>query len=334
MVVTNPFLLGNYGPVATECTEEHLAVTGAVPPELAGRYLRTGPNPYGAADPEKYHWFIGDGMVHGVELRDGRARWYRNRWVRTDPIAAALGESPRGGPAQPMYDSSNTNVIGHAGIDLLLDRRCDPLPPHARARHDRSPRLRRAAAHGFHRAPEDRPGHGRAPRLRLLVGRAVPAVSRDRREREPRAHGADHGRRPDDDARLRAHAVVGGVPRPARRVRHEDGGARRVDAVSLGRRLRRARRRHAARRRRRRRALVRRRSLLRVPSDERVRRRRHGRDRRRAASDDVPQQRDRPERRRCPDARPLDDRSAGGQGARGPPRRPWAGVPARQRVAA
>ena len=120
MVVTNPFLLGNYGPVATECTEEHLAVTGAVPPELAGRYLRTGPNPYGAADPEKYHWFIGDGMVHGVELRDGRARWYRNRWVRTDPIAAALGESPRGGPAQPMYDSSNTNVIGHAGSIFSL----------------------------------------------------------------------------------------------------------------------------------------------------------------------------------------------------------------------
>ena len=25
------------------------------------------------------HWFAGDGMVHGIRLRDGRAEWYRNR---------------------------------------------------------------------------------------------------------------------------------------------------------------------------------------------------------------------------------------------------------------
>jgi carotenoid cleavage dioxygenase len=25
-------------------------------------------------DPEIYHWFAGDGMVHGVRLRDGKAR--------------------------------------------------------------------------------------------------------------------------------------------------------------------------------------------------------------------------------------------------------------------
>jgi carotenoid cleavage dioxygenase-like enzyme len=36
---------------------------------------------------------MGDGMVHGVRLRGGRAEWYRNRWVRT-PQLAALSRAP------------------------------------------------------------------------------------------------------------------------------------------------------------------------------------------------------------------------------------------------
>ena len=67
-----------------------------------------------------YHWFIGDGMIHGVELDAGGARWYRNRWVRTDEIARAMGEQPVEGPTPPMYDTSNTNVLGHAGRILSL----------------------------------------------------------------------------------------------------------------------------------------------------------------------------------------------------------------------
>ncbi len=31
---------------------------------------------------EGYHWFLGEGIVHGVRLEDGHARWYRNRYVR------------------------------------------------------------------------------------------------------------------------------------------------------------------------------------------------------------------------------------------------------------
>ncbi len=115
----NPYLSGNYGPVADEITTTDLTVTGTIPAALAGRYLRTGPNPHGApADP--FHWFLGDGMIHGIELRDGRATSYRNRWVRTDAMADALGEPRRTGPTQPMYDSSNTNVVGFAGRILSL----------------------------------------------------------------------------------------------------------------------------------------------------------------------------------------------------------------------
>lgn len=35
---------------------------------------------------------MGDGMVHGVRLRDGKIEWYRNRWIRTLTVATALSE--------------------------------------------------------------------------------------------------------------------------------------------------------------------------------------------------------------------------------------------------
>ncbi len=114
-----PYLAGNYAPVPDEITVTELPTTGRLPEALSGRYLRTGPNPHGAPV-EPYHWFLGDGMIHGIRIRGGRAEWYRNRWVRTDAIADALGEPRRPGPAQPMYDASNTNVLGFAGRILSL----------------------------------------------------------------------------------------------------------------------------------------------------------------------------------------------------------------------
>lgn len=123
-VTANPYLLGNYGPVPDEITTTDLEVA-AIPRELRGRYVRIGPNPYRMPE-GPYHWFTGDGMVHGVELRDGRATWYRNRWVRTHAIATAMGEEPVGGPAPPMYDSSNTNVLGFAGRILALTESAMP----------------------------------------------------------------------------------------------------------------------------------------------------------------------------------------------------------------
>ena len=53
------------------------------PAELDGSYLRNGPNPIGAQDPDAYHWFTGDGMVHGLRLRDGEALWdVATEWER------------------------------------------------------------------------------------------------------------------------------------------------------------------------------------------------------------------------------------------------------------
>jgi carotenoid cleavage dioxygenase len=119
------YLSGNYGPVSEEITRFDLPVTGEVPAGLDGRYLRIGPNPWPLPE-GPYHWFTGAGMVHGVELRDGRAASYRNRWVRTDAQAERLGEPARGGPAQPMFDSSNTNVLAHAGRILAMTEGCLP----------------------------------------------------------------------------------------------------------------------------------------------------------------------------------------------------------------
>jgi carotenoid cleavage dioxygenase len=97
-----------------------LEVAGSIPDHLDGRYLRNGPNPAGEIDPELYHWFIGDGMVHGIRIRDGKAEWYRNRWVRGPQMAKLLGEPVRPGHFGVSPIGANTNVIGHAGKTLAL----------------------------------------------------------------------------------------------------------------------------------------------------------------------------------------------------------------------
>ena len=99
--IENLYLSGNAAPVPDEITAENLMVTGTIPAELEGRWLRNGPNPIGEVDPATHHWFTGNGMVHGVRLRGGRAEWYRNRWVRGDREAEALGEPAPPGPADP-----------------------------------------------------------------------------------------------------------------------------------------------------------------------------------------------------------------------------------------
>ena len=99
-----------------------MPVIGTLPDELDGRYLRNGPNPIGNVDPDSYHWFLGSGMVHGIRLRDGKAEWYRNRWVRDRNVANALAEppTPSDWPATHQQFASNTNVIGHAGRTWAL----------------------------------------------------------------------------------------------------------------------------------------------------------------------------------------------------------------------
>ena len=110
----HPFLTGPHTPMTEEKTLDQLSVTGTIPTELDGRYLRIGPNPMNA-NPANHHWFIGDGMVHGLRLKDGKAMWYKNRWLRSTAVSKRLGEPPAPGPRNPLFDTANTNVLGHAG---------------------------------------------------------------------------------------------------------------------------------------------------------------------------------------------------------------------------
>ncbi len=116
---TPAHLLGNGRPVTEEQTISELKVTGSIPSELDGRYVRTGANPLSGTSA---HPFFGDGMMHGVRLRDGKAEWYRNRYVQTPFITNPGVDVLDPSVMMDMKSSkANTHVIGHAGKILVLE---------------------------------------------------------------------------------------------------------------------------------------------------------------------------------------------------------------------
>jgi carotenoid cleavage dioxygenase-like enzyme len=110
------FRTGSYAPVANELTAFDLPVEGTIPSALNGWYLRNGPNPRQSTD----HWFTGDGMIHGVRLENGRAAWYRNRWVRTESFDHPAPLYNPDGSRNLHRGVANTHVIRHAGKTLAL----------------------------------------------------------------------------------------------------------------------------------------------------------------------------------------------------------------------
>ncbi|GGR96855.1 MULTISPECIES: carotenoid oxygenase family protein [Streptomyces] len=111
-----PYLSGHYTPHVDEITAYDLVVEGQLPPELSGRLVRNGHNPKPGVTPT--HWFKGSGMVHGIRLRDGRAEWYRNRWVRTPALEGAPYMTENG--PDLTASTAGTHVIEHAGRLLAL----------------------------------------------------------------------------------------------------------------------------------------------------------------------------------------------------------------------
>ncbi|MGI9604920.1 MAG: carotenoid oxygenase family protein [Acidimicrobiales bacterium] len=110
------YLEDHFAPVVEEVTAHDLTVYGELPTELCGRYLRNGPNPFEITDPAKHHWFLGDGMVHGLRLRDGHAEWYRNRYVGSAAMSARRGIDDIAGPNwNGGATGPNTNAGGFAG---------------------------------------------------------------------------------------------------------------------------------------------------------------------------------------------------------------------------
>ncbi|NNE72598.1 MAG: hypothetical protein HKN26_02955 [Acidimicrobiales bacterium] len=110
-------LRGNWAPRLDEIDESNLKVTGQIPPALDGTYIRTGPNPKSGSSP---HWFVGDGMVHGIRLQGGKAEWYRNRFIQTKNITDPLTD-PMAGMGDLSYGTGNTHVLAHGNQILCLE---------------------------------------------------------------------------------------------------------------------------------------------------------------------------------------------------------------------
>jgi carotenoid cleavage dioxygenase-like enzyme len=139
----HPYRTGPWRPQTTEWDADDLtAVEGEIPRDLDGVYLRNTENPLHPSL-KFYHPFDGDGMIHIVGFRDGKA-FYRNRFVRTDGL---LAEDQAGGALWPglaepvqvakrdygwgartlMKDASSTDVIVHRGTALTSFYQCGDL---------------------------------------------------------------------------------------------------------------------------------------------------------------------------------------------------------------
>ena len=138
----HPYRTGPWRPQTVERKADDLEVIGDLPTDLDGVYLRNTENPVHPAM-ELYHPFDGDGMVHVVGFRDGKA-FYRNRFVRTDgflaeqeagrPLWAGLAEDPRKtesdkgwGARTRMKDASSTDIVMHNGVALTSFYQCGDL---------------------------------------------------------------------------------------------------------------------------------------------------------------------------------------------------------------
>ncbi|ESW05807.1 hypothetical protein PHAVU_011G211200 [Phaseolus vulgaris] len=78
------YLTGNFGPVTETPPTKDLPVKGHLPDCLNGEFVRVGPNPK-FAPVAGYHWFDGDGMIHGLRIKDGKAT-YVSRFVETSRL--------------------------------------------------------------------------------------------------------------------------------------------------------------------------------------------------------------------------------------------------------
>ncbi|EOA34904.1 hypothetical protein CARUB_v10019983mg [Capsella rubella] len=79
------YLSSNFAPLRDETPPiKDLPVHGTLPGCLNGEFLRIGPNPK-FVPLAGYHWFDGDGMIHGVRIKDGKAA-YVSRYVKTSRL--------------------------------------------------------------------------------------------------------------------------------------------------------------------------------------------------------------------------------------------------------
>ena len=249
----NPYLSGNFAPVADERSDVALRVTRQDPARALG--------PAAAHRPESRRRGSRDlSLVHRQRHGARRAPARRPRRVVPPPLRARRrgrrgeGLAARCRAARREIElgggTANTNVIGHAGkIFAIVEAGNLPVELDAELETVGALGLRRHPARRLHRAPEARPGDGRAVGRRLLAVRGRDPGRRGRQGR-PRAQDRRRARAgPPDGPRLRDHGEVLRAARPAGRLRARGARAGRLP-VRVEARVRRARRPAAARGRR------------------------------------------------------------------------------------
>ena len=134
----HPYRNGAWTPVFEELDTDQLEVIGTIPADIDGVYIRNTENPLHEAI-GVYHPFDGDGMIHTMSFKDGKAS-YKNRFVRTEGflkeqetqrslwagIAAnpAKSELEGWGARERMKDASSTDVVVHGGEILSTFYMC------------------------------------------------------------------------------------------------------------------------------------------------------------------------------------------------------------------
>jgi len=169
--IENPYLHGIHAPSVHETTAVELEVEGELPEDLDGAYVRNGPNQV-FPPTNLYHWFDGDGMVHAVYFRGGKAS-YRSRLVRTEGLddetragraiwPGVMGPFDFDQPRHYLKDTANTDLILHGSHLLALWYLCgtpyrlDPLTLEPRGADDFGGR--RSTSVSAHPKVDDRTG--------------------------------------------------------------------------------------------------------------------------------------------------------------------------------
>ncbi|MCL6753876.1 carotenoid oxygenase family protein [Nostoc sp. CCCryo 231-06] len=130
IIAVNPYLDRNFAPIHEEITTDKLPVIGELPLELSGMFVRNGSNPQWTPIGQ-YHWFDGDGMLHGVQISNGVAT-YCNRYVQTAgwKKEREAGKALWTGFLEPLRmdnphsgykNTANTALVWHAGQMLALN---------------------------------------------------------------------------------------------------------------------------------------------------------------------------------------------------------------------
>jgi hypothetical protein len=105
--------VAGYKPVKTELSRVPMRVTAKIPDDRTGVYLRNGTNTQFDKTHVRIHAFVGAGMLHQIQIRNGAAT-YSNTYIRTPRFLAeeAIGREAYSGITDVIGGGKTTLLIG------------------------------------------------------------------------------------------------------------------------------------------------------------------------------------------------------------------------------